>query len=158
MAVSRYSTRADVSPCVPWCPAPSLGHGRYWIKEGSWGWEVGEVKNGAQLGFQNRCTGSQTGHKARIWPRMDVACSGWIGIPSWSGRWQVRAVCLAGACGWQCQQRLSVVGSNLSEGFQSLLVTIPTLLWRPEKRTQLFYGRWSNGHCFLSINCAQDTG
>lgn len=63
--------------------------------------------------------GSRTLHTARIWPSLEAACSGWIGSPSWGGRWQVHATCSAGACGGQYPQRLRGVGFSHGEAFQS---------------------------------------
>lgn len=91
----------------------------------------GTGKDGAQLGLQNRWAGSQTLHTAKIRPRMEAACSGGVGIPSWSGGWQVQAAGSAGARGRQCQQRLRAVGYDRSEGFQSPRLAAPTLHQRP---------------------------
>lgn len=92
-------------------------------------WEVADQGRklgvGGGTGKEQLSCGFGTGgrahrlHTARIWPGMEATCSGWIGISSWGGRWQVHAACSAGACGWQYPQRLWVIGYNHGEGCQS---------------------------------------
>lgn len=84
-----------------------------------WGVGGGPGQAHSLAGVSEQGPGSQTLHTAGLWPRIEATCSGWTGSLSWSGRWQVRAACSAGACGWQCQQWLWVASRNCREGLLS---------------------------------------
>lgn len=116
---------------------------------------------GRKLGVGGGPGKEQTLHTAQIWPGMEASCSGWIGILSWNGRWQVHAAQSAGACGGQCQQWLRVVGHNYSEGFQSPPLHCDCFALEVQRRelisSMVGYLELAYGHSFLSIYYAPDT-
>lgn len=118
-----------------WSPAQCLGHGRRQIKEGSWGWEVGQAKNSsaavaAQVGGLTDCTQPGSGLEWR--PPALAGLESLLGVAGGRCTLLARQVLVAGST----HRGSGLLATTTVKAFRAL-PNVPTLHRRPGKRTQL---------------------